>query len=230
MQLLIAVALAVVLLMLRLLRPAQTAKTTISDKIGTVRAVCKSSKHNFSKELTKSITLIEGLGVEGDCHKGKTVQHRSRLHIRPPPQNLRQVHLMHSELFADLAEHSKNGKRFSVRPGDLGENITTEGVDLLRLSEGTKLHFLNPADKRVDVDMFNHRHPVVRVTGLRNPCPQIQKFQDGLQEMCLVRDADRNIVQRKAGIMSVVERGGEVHEGARIIVEEPELYVPLGCV
>ncbi len=231
MKLVIAVALAVVVLLMRLLRPSQAAQTTISEKAGKVRAVCKSSEHGFSKELTKSITLVEGLGVEGDCHKGKTVQHRSRLHIRPPPRNLRQVHLMHSELFADLAQHSKDGKRFAVRAGDLGENITTEGVDLLRLSEGTRLHFLNPAGKGGDAaDMLDGRHPVVRVTGLRNPCPQIQKFQDGLQEMCLVRDADRNIVQRKAGVMSVVERGGEVYEGATIVIEEPGLYVPLGCV
>lgn len=227
MELAVAVVLAIVLILLRLLRPTPKAKTTLSHNIGKVRAVCKSSSHVFSKEQTRSIHLVEGLGVEGDCHNGKTVQHRSRLHIQPPPQNLRQVHLMHSELFEDLARYSKNGNRFLLRAGDLGENITTEGIELLRLGEGTRLHFLDPKKKGEDV---LGGHPIVRITGLRNPCLQIQKFQDGLQEMCLVRDADRNIIGRKAGVMSVVERGGEIRAGARIAIEEPDVYIPLECV
>lgn len=198
-------------------------RMAISSTVGKVGAVCKSSDHVFSKAPTKSITLVEGLGVQGDCHLGKTVQHRSRLHLRPPPPNLRQVHLIHAELFDEFASTGADGgDSYDIKPGDLGENITTHGIDLLRLGTDTKLHFLAPGHSSL-----RDAHPVVRITGLRNPCPQIQKFRNGLQERCLVRDSDRNIVERKAGVMSVVESGGTVGEGAMIFVEQPRTYVPL---
>lgn len=200
-------------------------KYRLSQQIGTVLSVCKSSEHVFSKPCVDSITLIEHLGVEGDCHLGKTVQHRSRLHIRPPPLNLRQVHLIHSELFDEFNDDESSTDEEGVKPGDLGENITTQGLDLLSFGVGTRLHFVNPGDG-VDVGA----HPVIRVTGLRNPCPQIQRFQNGLQEKCLVRDANGSIVKRKAGIMSVVEVGGVVEKGATIIVQEPIRYEALPCV
>jgi MOSC domain-containing protein YiiM len=170
-----------------------------------------------------SITLLVNLGVEGDAHCGVTVQHRSRLHIKPPPPNLRQVHLIQSDLFREF-EQEQDVKLYTVQPGDLGENITTEGLDLLALGEGTRLHFVNPDSKG------ESEHPIVRVTGLRNPCSQISNFQKGLQERCLVRDAGRNIVERKAGIMSVVEVGGIVMKGAKIMAEMPEIYEALSCV
>jgi MOSC domain-containing protein YiiM len=188
-----------------------------------VLSVSLASSHEFHKKALPSIQLLENLGVEGDCHLGTTVQHRSRLHIKPPPANLRQVHLIHSELFREF-EAKNNDGGFHVEPGQLGENITTVGIDLLALSKGTRLHFIN------DGTELCQDHAVVRVTGLRNPCPQIDKFQKGLRERCLLRDEGRNIVGRKAGIMTVVEFSGKVERGASIIVEAPEKFEDLECV
>jgi len=113
--------------------------------------------------------------------------------------------------------------QFDVRPGDLGENVTTRGLRLLERPTGTKLHFLPPATRT----MTKEPHPVVVLTGLRNPCPQIQKFRSGLQEKFIVRDAERNIVERKAGVMSTVEVGGVIEVGMQILVEEPAEFQKL---
>ena len=118
------------------------------------------------------------------------------------------------------------GNPFQVKPGDLGENITTSGLDLLSLGVGTKLHFLNPRTAQG----VEKEHPVVTVTRLRNPCAQISNFQQGLQEQFLVRNASRDVIERKAGIMSIVENGGIVRKGARIAVEKPNIHVELSCV
>lgn len=190
-----------------------------------VLAVSTSANHVFSKINQPSITLIAGLGVEGDCHAGTTVQHRSRLKIRPPPPNLRQVHLIQSELFGQVQDRM-NHEDGSVLPGQLGENITTLGIDLLGLGEGTLLRFVAGEDDGGRSDEV----AAVRIMGLRNPCPQIEKFRKGLQEQCLVRDDERKIVARKAGIMGVVEAGGIVKPGMRILVERPESFKPLVCV
>jgi len=131
---------------------------------------------------------------------------------------------MQSELFNEFKKEGADGKKYDVKPADLGENITTQGLDLLGMGVGTKLHFVNPGEDE------KGEHAVVRVTGLRNPCPQISKFRDGLQERCLVRGEGKEIVGRKAGIMSVVEIGGVVMRGAKIVVERPEKYVELPCV
>ncbi|MGQ4275408.1 MOSC domain-containing protein [Terrihabitans sp. B22-R8] len=168
---------------------------------GTVLSVARSGDHHFSKELETSITLLKGLGVEGDAHLGVTVQHLSRVGRDPTQPNLRQVHLIHSELFEELA-----GRGFDVRPGDLGENVLTRGVDLLGLPEGTRLHIGASA--------------VVEVTGLRNPCVQIDDFQKGLMHALLDHDADGNLV-RKSGVMSVVLEGGDIAAGDAIRVELP---------
>lgn len=200
----------------------------LSTNAGVAISVAVCSDHTFSKPQVDSITLLEGLGVEGDAHCGVTVQHRSRLHIKPPPPNLRQVHLIHSELFSEFESVlGPDGKPYIVKPGDLGENITTSGIDLLALGVGTKLHFLDPGTGE---DVEGKNHPVVTVTGLRNPCPQISKFQEGLQEQCLVRNASREIVERKAGIMTTVDIGGVVKMGARIVTVKPDVYVELPCV
>lgn len=184
----------------------------------TTLSVSFSPSHDFSKQPTTSINLIEGLGVEDDCHFGKTVQHRSRLHIRPPPANLRQVHLIQYEIL----------KQVGLNPCDIGENITTVGVDLLALGQGTKLHFLPPWSNG-DINEPGV-HPVVVITGLRNPCPQIERFRKGLQEKFVVRDAQRNILARKAGVMSTIEVGGQVHKGMRIVVDKPATFIALECV
>ncbi|KAK0619015.1 pyruvate kinase-like protein [Immersiella caudata] len=182
-----------------------------------VHALAKSVSHDFTKALVPNLTLIEGLGIEGDCHSGVHVQHRSRLHIQPSPPNLRQVHLIPKEILNEVG----------VAPGEIGENITTEGIDLLALGVGAKLHFL-PAE-RGDGDM-ELPHAVVVIQGLRNPCPQIDKFQAGLKEKFIVRDKDRSIVGRKAGVMATVGAGGVVERGMRIVVERAEEYQALGCV
>ncbi|MEU3282716.1 MOSC domain-containing protein [Streptomyces antibioticus] len=167
-----------------------------------VTAVSSNSEYSFTKPNRKSITLLAGLGVEGDVHAGVTVKHRSRVAQDPTQPNLRQVHLIHEELFSELGEAG-----FQVAPGELGENITTRGIDLLRLPVGTLL--------RIGAEA------VVEVTGLRNPCLQIDNFQDGLLKQVVGRDDLGNIV-RKAGIMSIVTEGGLVRSGDMIKVELPD--------
>ncbi|GGO14529.1 MOSC domain-containing protein [Microbispora rosea subsp. aerata] len=166
-----------------------------------VTAVSRSATHTFSKTPLESIRLLAGLGVEGDAHSGVTVKHRSRVARDPSQPNLRQVHLIHAELHDELREAG-----FTVQPGEMGENITTRGVDLLALPTGTRLHLGETA--------------VVEVTGLRNPCAQIDDFQDGLLKAVLDRDEEGNVV-RKAGVMGVVLVGGEVRPGDPIRVEPP---------
>lgn len=168
---------------------------------GTVTVVSSNETYAFTKPNRDSVTLLAGLGVEGDVHAGVTVKHRSRVAQDPSQPNLRQVHLIHEELFGELREAG-----FEVAPGDLGENITTRGVDLLALPVGTLLHLGDEA--------------VVEVTGLRNPCLQINRFQDGLLKQVVRRDEEGNIV-RKAGIMSVVAVGGVVRPGDPVRVELP---------
>ncbi|SNY94319.1 MOSC domain-containing protein YiiM [Cohaesibacter sp. ES.047] len=175
---------------------------------GRVLAVCRDDKHAFSKDPQEVITLIEGLGVDGDAHKGALVQHRSRVRANPNQPNLRQVHLMHSELFDEVAEQG-----FAVKAGDLGENITTRGVDLLSLPTGAILHLGDSAR--------------VEITGLRNPCAQIESWQPGLLGAVLVKGANGSL-QRKAGIMGVVLAGGVVRPGDSISVTlPPEPHTPL---
>lgn len=169
---------------------------------GTVTAVSSNSVYSFTKPNRTDITLLAGLGVEGDVHAGVTVKHRSRVAQDPTQPNLRQVHLLHEELFAEVGEEG-----FDVKPGELGENITTKGIDLLGLPAGTLLHIGDEA--------------IVEVTGLRNPCLQIDTFQDGLLKQVVGRDDSGNIV-RKAGIMSVVRVGGVVRPGDTIAAELPD--------
>lgn len=161
----------------------------------------RDAEHRFSKQSVPEIRLLEGLGVEADAHAGVTVQHRSRVARDPSQPNLRQVHLLHSELFEEMAS---NG--YDVAPGDLGENITTSGIDLLALPTGTLLR-LGDAE--------------VTVTGLRNPCSQIEAFDEGLLAEVVDRAADGSVV-RKAGVMGVVTRAGLVRPGDRIDVVLPE--------
>lgn len=167
---------------------------------GVVEAVHRSSVHAFSKGSEESIELVEGFGVEGDAHFGATVQHRSRVAADPSQPNLRQVHLIHAELLDQLAEAGHH-----VRPGELGENVTTRGLDLLALPVGTRLT-LGSA--------------VITVTGLRNPCEQINRFQPGLLKL-VVRTGGDGSVRRLAGVMGIVSRSGTVAPGQTIEVELP---------
>ncbi|MEV7519143.1 MOSC domain-containing protein [Streptomyces sp. NPDC091371] len=168
----------------------------------TVTAVSSNGEYSFTKPNRDSITLLTGLGVEGDVHAGVTVKHRSRVAQDPTQPNLRQVHLIHEELFTEVGDQG-----FEVAPGQLGENITTRGIDLLGLPTGTLLRIGDAA--------------VLEVTGLRNPCLQIDAFQDGLLKQVVGRDEAGNVV-RKAGIMTTVREGGVVRPGDTIETELPQ--------
>jgi MOSC domain-containing protein YiiM len=166
-----------------------------------ILAVARNPRHRFSKPPCDSITLLEGLGVEGDAHAGVTVRHRSRVARNPAAPNLRQVHLIHSELFAELA-----AKGFKIAAGELGENVTTAGIDLLALPVGAILRLGAEAE--------------IAITGLRNPCLQLDRFAPGLMAATLDRHAEGNLV-RKAGIMATVRRGGIVRPGDSIAITLP---------
>ncbi|MCS5714223.1 MOSC domain-containing protein [Herbiconiux sp. CPCC 205716] len=163
-----------------------------------VVSVSSDDQHRFSKAPQEVVTLVAGRGIEGDAHFGETVQHLSRIRRDPTEPNLRQVHLIHRELFDDVDAE--------VAPGELGENITSEGIDLLGLPRGTVLRL--------------GAHAAVEVTGLRNPCLQIDRFEPGLLKQVVGKDAEGRTV-RKAGVMGVVLEGGEVRPGDTIRVELP---------
>ena len=178
---------------------------------GTVTAVSFSAEHHFSKTNQNSISLVEGIGIEGDAHAGETVQHRSRVAQDPSQPNLRQVHLIHSELHDEL-----RAVGFAIAAGQMGENITTHGIDLLSL----------PVDARLHIG----KSVVIEITGLRNPCKQLDQLQPGLMAAVLDHDRHGNLI-RKAGIMGVVVTGGEVLPNAEIRVEmPPEPHQPLDRV
>ena len=169
----------------------------------TVVAVHRHGEHRFSKQTVDAIVLVEGRGVEGDAHAGPTVQHLSRVRRDPDQPNLRQVHLLHAELLDRVTDLG-----YDVRPGALGENVTTGGLDLLALPTGSLLHLGEDA--------------VVELTGLRNPCVQIDRYRRGLLKEVL-RTADDGTVERLAGVMGVVRHSGVVHAGDPVAVELPAL-------
>lgn len=168
---------------------------------GSVVAVSCSAKHTLIKGNQPAVHLREGFGVEGDAHAGSTVKHRSRVARNPQQPNLRQVHLIHAELHEELCDAG-----FNVAPGQMGENITTKGIDLLGLPAGTRL--------RLGADAL------IELTGLRNPCAQLNKIQDGLMAAVLDRDAEGNLI-RKAGVMAVVLADGIVQPGDAVTIELP---------
>jgi MOSC domain-containing protein YiiM len=169
--------------------------------MGAVTAVARRPTHFVSKQAEARIRLLAGLGVEGDAHAGRTVKHRSRVRHDPGQPNLRQVHLIHSELHEELREAG-----YDVEPGQMGENVTTRGIDLLALPAGTVLRLGESA--------------AIEVTGLRNPCKQLEQIQPGLMKATLDEDEDGNVI-RKAGIMAVVLQDGEITPGDAIYVDLP---------
>ncbi|MEO0374390.1 MAG: MOSC domain-containing protein [Cyanobacteria bacterium P01_A01_bin.17] len=166
-----------------------------------VIAVSRNQTHTFYKSNQKSIQLLAGLGVEGDAHMGQTVKHRSRVASDPNQPNLRQVHLIHTELHSEL-----RASGFNIAPGQMGENITTQGIQLLDLPRGKRLHMGETA--------------VIEVTGLRNPCAQLDQFQPGLMAAVLDHDAQGKLI-RKAGIMAIVLVEGTVSPQDPICTELP---------
>jgi len=178
--------------------------------MATVVAVAHSPKHTMTKPTRPSIRLLAGLGVEGDAHQGATVRHRSRVRRDPSQPNLRQVHLLHAELFDEL-----RAAGLVVAAGQMGENVTTSGIDLLGLPTGTQLQL---------------GEALVEVTGLRNPCAQLDGIQPGLMAATLGRDAHGTLV-RKAGVMAIVLTGGEIRPGDPIsALLPPEPHRPLAPV
>ncbi len=172
-----------------------------------VVAVHRSPTHSFHKLSCERITLITGQGVAGDAHCGVTVKHRSRVRQNPHQPNLRQIHLIHHELYQTL-----NTQGFGLNLGELGENISTQGIDLLGLPRHTRLTIGNT---------------VIEVTGLRNPCQQLNDFKPGLMNAVLDTDAQGNLI-RKAGIMGIVIQGGIIRKVDRISVHLPSLpHLPL---
>jgi len=173
-----------------------------------VAALACDAEHRFSKQVQDSIVLLAGRGVQGDAHAGVLVQHLARIRKNPQAANLRQVHLIHSELLDELAD-----KGFAIAPGQLGENVLTRGVDLLGLSTGTRLRLGEDA--------------LVEITGLRNPCRQLNDLAPGLMEATLDRAADGSLI-RKCGVMAVVVSGGEVRTGDPVSLESvPLTHEPL---
>jgi MOSC domain-containing protein YiiM len=168
---------------------------------GSVVAVSCSATHTMAKGNQQAVQLREGYGVEGDAHAGSTVKHRSRVARNPRQPNLRQVHLIHAELHDELRSEG-----FDVSPGQMGENITTKGIDLLGLPAGTRLRLGDDA--------------LIEITGLRNPCAQLDRIQPGLMAAVLDRDEQGNLI-RKAGVMAVVLTSGLVRPGDAITVELP---------
>lgn len=166
-----------------------------------VSGVSSSERHGIRKHARDCIRLLAGLGVQGDAHLGETVQHRSRVARDPEQPNLRQLHLIHAELLDEL-----RAAGFQPQPGDMGENVTTRGIDLLGLPTGTRLQLGDEA--------------LVELTGLRNPCKQLDELQPGLMHATLDRNENGELV-RKAGVMAVVLRGGELRPGDRIEVRLP---------
>ena len=166
-----------------------------------VTAVSRSKSHTFSKPSELMIRLVAGLGVEGDAHMGEKVKHRYHAAKNPDAPNLRQVHLIHEELFDEL-----RASGFNIGPGVIGENVTTRGIELLALPRGTRLR-LGP-------------EAVIEITGLRNPCKQIDAFQSGLTAAVLGRDPAGRLI-RKAGVMAIVITDGDVKAGDAIVVELP---------
>ena len=166
-----------------------------------IQALARDGAHRFSKQPVESLTLLTGLGVEGDAHAGVTVKHRSRVARDPSQPNLRQVHLLHAEIFEELAPQG-----FALKPGDIGENVTTRGLDLLGLATGTRLCL--------------GREAIIEITGLRNPCAQLDHFRPGLMAAMLGRDAAGGLI-RKSGVMAIVLQGGVLRMGDPIIVIPP---------
>ncbi len=176
-----------------------------------VVSVSRDVRHRFGKPAVESILLVEGFGVEGDAHAGATVQHRYLVARDPTAANLTQVHLIPAELFAEL---TTLGHR--VAPGELGENVTTLGIDLIHLPLGARLHLGTDA--------------VVQITGLRSPCSEINGYQKGLMKKLIDTDAAGQVV-RRAGVMGIVVHGGTVTPGDEIRVELPAGdQLPLGVV
>lgn len=157
-------------------------------------AVSVDGKHRFSKTSRPSIALTSGHGIEGDAHYGPFVRHRYLARRDPSAPNLRQVHLIPSELFDALRTSG-----YEVHPGDLGENIATVGLALESLPLGTILLLGASA--------------TLQLTGLRTPCVLIDRFKSGLRKR-LEGDAARP--RFRAGVMATVTKGGDVSPGDRI--------------
>ena len=182
------------------------------SEAGEVVAVSRAPLHGFAKQVQPSIRLLAGEGVEGDAHRGTTVQHLYQVRRDPTRPNLCQIHLFAEEKLEELAAAG-----FALGPGEMGENVLTRGIDLLCLPQRTRVRLGAEA--------------MVEITGLRTPCSQIDGYRAGLQKFLWgPRDAQGKR-ERRAGVMAVVVAGGEVAPGDHIFVElPPEPHLALGPV
>jgi MOSC domain-containing protein YiiM len=167
------------------------------SKESSVVAVHRKEEYGVFKEIQESVHLVKGFGVQGDAHMGTLVQHRYNKKQNPNQPNLRQVHLIQAELFDDLKELG-----LIVKPGEMGENITTRNIDIINLPLDTKLHLGDSA--------------ILQLTGLREPCGQLNTVQKGLKNAVLDESG-----KSRVGVMSVVLRGGAVKADDLIRVELP---------
>ena len=176
---------------------------------GEVVAVSRALRHGFAKQPQPAIRLLAGEGVEGDAHRGTTVQHLYQVRRDPTQPNLCQVHLFAAEKLEELAAAG-----YVLGPGEMGENVLTRGVDLLRLPRHTRVRLGAQA--------------VVEITGLRTPCSQIDGYRRGLQRLLWgPRDA-KGRRERRAGVMAVVLTGGDVSPGDCLVLElPPKRHLPL---
>lgn len=200
--------------------PVQTSTLSKLEGQPQVFSVGKSSSHTISKSPVPSIKLVPGLGVQGDCHAGKNVQHESLRRANPESTNLRQVHLVPIESLRQVSTKLPGAKPLS--PGEIGENVTTEGIDLTVLPRGSELHFV---DSKGSSD-----RAIVVLTGLRSPGPGIDKCRPGLKDLFAVRDQSQRVTKHLTGVMATVKEGGNIRAGMAIKVVRPARAEPLAVV
>ncbi|KAH8429267.1 MOSC domain-containing protein [Aspergillus melleus] len=197
-----------------------TTITSTQQDHAQVLSVSRSSSHTISKSPAPSITLVAGLGVQGDCHSGRNVQHQSLRHANPGAVNLRQVHLVSTESLQQVS-----AKLTSANPllaGEIGENVTTEGIDLPTLPRGTELHFVD--------DQESGDRAIVVLTGLRNPGPGIDKCRPGLKDHFTIRYEGHRVAKHLAGVMATVKQGGVIRPGMTIKIIRPAQADPLPVI
>jgi MOSC domain-containing protein YiiM len=176
-----------------------------------VTSVSLNPLHTFSKRPVPEIRILAHHGVEGDAHAGEKVQHLYRVRKNPNAPNLCQVHLIAEEFLEELRTQN-----FPIEPGQLGENIIVRSLDLCSLSVGATLRLGSDA--------------LIEITGLRDPCNQLNTLRPGLMKACLARSLDGTLI-RKAGVMAIALVSGSVRPGDPIhLTLPPHPHRPMGPV
>jgi len=166
-------------------------KNKMTELVGHVISVCKNSEPGLPKLRTDQIFLIADFGVKGDYHAGKFIRHRWLAKKDPTRLNNRQVLLIDDSILADIGKEG-----ISPKPGELGENITLEGIKLMRQPIGTK---------------FQIGDAVVELTEIRRPCYQLNAIHPNLQNTVMPDKEDESTWN--AGMLATVIKGGTVQSG-----------------